>query len=199
MPDITTPDDRLRQVFEEGLALHRADDFHGAVQRYLQVLAERPNLWFVADNLCQALLAAGDHKAGFALYDNRFHRPRSAVPRPTLSFPEWRGEPLAGRSILVWPEQGFGDQIMFVRFARFLAEAGAEVSLGAYPLLARLFAELTENVVPAGDPSAVPAHDFWISAGSIPGRLGLGSDHIWSGPYLRTRADGAGIGICVAG
>lgn len=193
---LDAPQDRLRSVFEDGVALHRADDLRGAVSHYLRVLAERPNLWFVTDNLAQALLALGDFRAGFSLYDIRFHRPRQAVPRPTLPFPEWRGEPILGKSVLIWPEQGFGDQIMFARFAASLAEVGAKVTLAATPPLFRLFSTLSTPVVAAT--SDVPLHDFWVMAGSIPGRLGL-SKVPSAPPFPIFRQGGEGLGVAVRG
>lgn len=186
--------DRLRAIFEEGVARHRADDLEGASRCYLRVLAERPDLWFVTDNLCQALLARGDFKAGFALYENRFHRPKSVVPRPDLPTPEWRGDPVDGRSVLVWPEQGFGDQIMFARFAAPLREAGARVFLAAHPALQRLFADLPFPVVPVASP---PPHDVWVSAGSIPARLGLSA--LPPPLALPTGSWGDGIGVVTRG
>lgn len=50
-----------------------------------------------------------------------------------------KGDGVAGRSIVVCQEQGFGDSLQFVRFAPDLAAAGAMVTLVVPPNLVRLF------------------------------------------------------------
>jgi tetratricopeptide (TPR) repeat protein len=191
-------DDSVRAIFEEAVALHRSGEFDAAIELYTRALALRPDLWFIADNLCQALLASGNFAAGFALYDNRFHRPHSAVPRPTLPFPEWRGEPIRGRSVLVWPEQGYGDQIMFARFVPALANAGAAVTIAAPLPLAELLEPLGK-IARIDELDALAGHDFWVSAASIPARLGVARLEVWEGPYLPCKPGGKGIGVASRG
>jgi hypothetical protein len=53
--------------------------------------------------------------------------------------PQWRGEPLAGRHMLIHNEQGLGDQIMFACALQEVVDAAAEVTLVAAPELAALF------------------------------------------------------------
>jgi hypothetical protein len=159
------------------------------------MLAERPELADVQANLALALLGAGQYAEGFLLYDLRFTRREGRVAKPALTFPEWRGEPLAARSILVWMEQGYGDQIMFARFAGELARRGARVSILAPPPLARLFASLPADVIVAEGKVTIPPHDFWVMPGSIPGRLGTTLETLPNAPYLPGRDGGEGTGL----
>jgi len=186
-------------IFREGVALHRRGDFEGAITRYQAVLQEMPDLLIARDNLCLALLANGDYAAGFALYDVRFERVKNKVERPSLSFPEWRGEPIKDRSLLIWPEQGFGDQLMFARFAASLVEAGARVSMVVPPPLARLFGSLPVSIIVAAGSVSIPQHDFWIMAGSIPGRLRTTLATLPREPYLPCRPGGHGVGLVTRG
>ena len=55
-----------------------------------------------------------------------------------LPQPRWNGEPLAGRTILLRAEQGLGDTLQFVRYARLLKERGARVVVEAQPALVSL-------------------------------------------------------------
>jgi tetratricopeptide (TPR) repeat protein len=62
-----------------------------------------------------------------------------AMGRP-FTQPWWQGEPLAGRSILVWADQGLGDEIMFANPVPDLVAMSACVVLECAPRLERLFA-----------------------------------------------------------
>src|SRR5262245_27988135 len=85
----------------------------------------------------EELLATGDYAEGFRLYDSwRDVFPQHAAKWP---LPAWSGEDLTGRRFLIGGEQGFGDQIMFARFATFLQQRGADVLWLAKPPLVRLF------------------------------------------------------------
>ena len=52
----------------------------------------------------------------------------------------WKGEPLAGKSILLTTEQGIGDVVMFAGFIPHLLAEGAKPSLAAHPRIMPLFA-----------------------------------------------------------
>jgi tetratricopeptide (TPR) repeat protein len=90
-------------------------------------------------NLSLALLGAGNFLQGWQEYEWRWHWDRFPEPRRLLPLPLWRGEELAGKRILVWTEQGFGDAIHTVPLALGLLEHGAEVYLEAPLPLVRLF------------------------------------------------------------
>lgn len=98
-----------------------------------------------------ALLAQGRLAEGFPIYDAWREIPDSPVPSaPDLGRPLWTGQDLAGKNVLVWGEEGFGDQIMYARFAPLLREAGAEVIWVCDPALERLVREgLGMTAVPA--------------------------------------------------
>jgi tetratricopeptide (TPR) repeat protein len=125
-------------------------------------------------NLGFMLLARGRLAEGWpcmeARYDPALARPIAA--RPCLGFPQWQGEDLAGRSIVVWPEQGFGDQIQFVRYLPMLKAAGARhVTLVCHdPLAPLLRAVAGADAVLAASEAAtsLPLHDFWVFMLSLP-------------------------------
>jgi len=72
-------------------------------------------------NLCFALLGQGKVVEGFALHEMRFTTP-GEVPRigARILKPRWSGEPLAGRSLFVWMEQGLGDHFYYARYLAML-------------------------------------------------------------------------------
>ncbi len=99
--------------------------------------------------------------------------------------PVWKGESLAGRTILVHTEQGFGDSLQFVRYARLLHQRGARVVVTCEKSLVRLFRECPgiEQVVPKG--TEVPPFDMHSPLMSLPGILRTGVTTIPADvPYL---------------
>jgi hypothetical protein len=139
-------------------------------------------------NLGYMRLGLGDFAGGWPLYEARAEVPDQNAAKPGLPN-EWQGEDLTGRSILVWPEQGFGDQIQFARYIPALVERGAAVTLVTPPPLARLFAGLGAEVVELSPSTTLPAPDTWSLIGSLPGKLG--SMDFRPTPYLAAQAGGA--------
>jgi hypothetical protein len=88
------------------------------------------------------LLRQGRWEEGWAGYARRFEAgPFSNVRRFDFNLPEWRGESLAGKKILIHPEQGLGDQIMFASIIPELIEEGAEIYLACSFELVDLFSD----------------------------------------------------------
>ncbi|MBF0293908.1 MAG: tetratricopeptide repeat protein [Magnetococcales bacterium] len=124
-------------------------------------------------NLALLLLMRGAFREGWPLYDARLHPDNAelSVRPPDLPFPMWRGEDLAGASLLILPEQGWGDLIQFCRYATLLRSLGASrITLVAHPVLVTLLASLegVDQVVEEREDQAWPPHDFWVFPLSIP-------------------------------
>lgn len=120
-----------------------------------------------AFNLALALMMTGTHmREGFALYERRLERPEA--PRRTFARPRWQGDEIAGRTILLHTEQGFGDTLQFVRYAPLVASRGARVILEVQAPLTRLCAAMPgiEQVIATGE--ALPAFDLHCPLLSLP-------------------------------
>lgn len=130
-------------------------------------------------------LLAGDME-GFAQYEARRRLPE--LPPPEFRQPAWAGEGLAGRRILLYPEQGLTDALMFVRYAGALKLRGASVLVLCQAALADLLRTCADidDVVREGDP--LPAFDCHCAFASLPGLLGIEADPTRQTPYLSAPA-----------
>jgi tetratricopeptide (TPR) repeat protein len=125
-------------------------------------------------SLALALLAQGRYAEGWALYEARRELGNPGIFAPDGPTPEWRGEPIAGKRIVVCAEQGYGDQIMFARYLEPLGAAGAEVVVGCNRVIGPLFAGAGLPIAPfTARHRALPPCDYWVLEGSLPLRLGL--------------------------
>jgi len=143
-----------------------------AVNAYSRALALDPAHMRARWHRALSLLALGRWREGFADYEARraLGDPRAATR--AAPGPAWTGrEDVAGRTVLLLAEQGFGDTLMFVRFARALHERGARVLLAAARELAPLLAPLPWLAAVVTPDAPLPACDFTCALGSLPARL----------------------------
>lgn len=123
----------------------------------------------------QFLLKIGRLRAGFDAYEIRLARARETpVDRNRRGYaqPRWQGQPLAGRTLLVHHEQGFGDIIQFARYLPLVkARAGAEatVLLDVPPRIRRLIADLPgpDRVIDWTPETPPPTFDTYIPMMSL--------------------------------
>ena len=130
-----------------------------------------PGLADVRHNLACMLLRSGRMTGeSWAWYEFRLQL--NPAERHLASIPRWAGEDIAGKTILLHAEQGFGDTIQFARYAPLVKALGARVILAVQPALCRLLADApgTDAVVSTG--AAIPPHDVFCPLLSLPGVFG---------------------------
>jgi tetratricopeptide (TPR) repeat protein len=128
------------------------------------------------------LLLLGDFERGWPEYEWR-HRLSPCPPRQ----PVWDGSDLAGQTILLYAEQGFGDTFQFVRYTALVKERGGTVVVECQRPLTRLLTGQAgiDHLVPRGYPPHCPV-EVYASLGSLPGMLGTSLVTIPGRvPYLR--------------
>ncbi len=139
-------------------------------------------------HFCDAYLRllTGDFVEGWRKYEWRW---LTADVKPHgLTLPLWDGKDLRG-TILLHSEQGFGDNIQCVRFARLVKEKGGTVLLSCPPSLARLFKDVAgiDGIFPDG--RDVPGYDVHAPVMSLPGIFQTTVDTIPAAvPYLQSDA-----------
>ncbi|WP_246791971.1 tetratricopeptide repeat protein [Burkholderia perseverans] len=165
-----------------GSITRQSGRFDEAEEAYRRALALRPDYPDAAFGLATLLLARGRFEEGWQRYESRYTHPRfvHADTLRRLACPQWRGEPLTGRAVLVWQEDGLGDMIQFARYLPMLKEAGAQqVTVACMRGLHRLLAGV-HGVDAVLDHDAVQARDAhfdcWTSLMSAPAGFGTTLD-----------------------
>jgi hypothetical protein len=180
-------------LFRQAAAFNSEGRFELAEGVYREIMERWPDDPRAPYTLSTHLLSRGAYEEGWALYESRSLVPETGIKRPRVSYPEWDGADVG--SLLIFPEQGLGDQIMFARYIPLLVARGIRVTLLCSPTLVRLFAGLGAQVVPASGEVTLPRHDAWCLIGSLPHHVG----GIPPAPYLPGTQDGAGTGLCTHG
>jgi Flp pilus assembly protein TadD len=138
----------------------------------------------IAWDLAITQLRAGDYANGFKGYEARWRLPRNETK--LCDGPQWAGENISGKRILLQSEQGFGDALQFARYVPLVAARGARVVVECLSELRSLFAAISgvEEFVIKGNPS--PPVDLSIPLLSLPRVFGTTLATIPAQvPYLR--------------
>lgn len=131
-----------------------------------------------------AMLVMGQMEEGWQHYEWRWLRPNLPVPLRDFGRPEWRGEDISARTILLHHEQGLGDSIQFVRFVAQVAARAGKVILEVPGNLRALYACIPDvTLATYGGP--LPPFDVQLPLMSLPHVLGVTIDTIPAPiPYL---------------
>ncbi len=168
-----------------GVALFTLRRLDEARPCFDQALAIEPEAVEPHMNRATARLLAGDLAGGFAEYRWRWRAAGARHGRPEVAAPDWEGEPLDGRRLLVFAEQGFGDSLQFVRFVPQVMALGARVTLLVEPPLVRLFAASLPGVEVVSRLPPGAAFDRQAAMLCLPRLLGVTLDTIPAAtPYL---------------
>jgi len=194
--------DLVQGPLNQGVAYYRESRLEEAAAALRDALALEPDNAQVHYNLAQVLLLKGDLTNGFAEYEWRWAS--SEFPSPRLMFlqPRWQGEPLAGRTLLVHAEQGFGDVLQFCRLLPLAARGGKVVFLGPGSLMELM--EGLEGVTLVAEGNELPKFDLYCPLLSLPHLLGPGFEV--RPPYLKApqqtmfdKGPGLHVGLVWAG
>ncbi len=160
--------DYVPAMIHAGDALQALGRHDEAVGMFRRAVAAKPDHAEAHFNLGVALLSQGAFHEGWQEYAWRFRMDAYAGFRPPIPAPAWTGEPLAGKRILIFAEQGMGDTIQFVRYATPLAAQGAEVHCLCAEAVAGIVATVDGIAVVHGYGGKVPRFDYQISLMELP-------------------------------
>ena len=157
-----------------------------------QLLRAHPDMHEARLNRGLIQLRRQRFREGWQDYEARKLAGGNYQPR-NLSLPEWRGEPLTGKTLLIHAEQGIGDQIMFASCVKDVIALGAGCLLECAAPLEKLFARSFAPAMVIGEQTddelmrraRAAGAGCQIALGSLPLRLRTDAGRFSGAPYLR--------------
>src|SRR5262249_45668940 len=107
------------------VCLHLSAQYEEALICFERAIVLKPDHHEARFNLALLARVRGDYARGWEEYEQRWHL--LEVQKPTVSQPEWQGEPLDGKTIMLHAEQGLGDTIQCLRYVPLVAARGGRV------------------------------------------------------------------------
>ena len=154
-----------------GLALVERGRHAEAADAYRQALTQNPTFAKARWNLAMARLMLGD-RGGWDDYEARLDVPELGNASDVPGVPRFTGGDVRGKRLLLDVEQGYGDMLQFVRFAKTLEARGATAIVRAHAPIASLI-RTVPGVAEVVAADATPAVDAWLPLMSLPGLLGI--------------------------
>jgi tetratricopeptide (TPR) repeat protein len=166
--------------------LGRLDEASVAYQMALGVAPDHPEAnWSVG----LLALMRGDFTNGWPEYEWRWKSKVQAGDYIQSPKPQWRGEDIAGKTILIWLEQCYGDYIQFCRYVPLVAERGARIILEVPSRLQRLVTRLDCEFTQTAPGARQSEFDVHCPLMSLPLAFGTTLDNIPAKiPYLTAEA-----------
>lgn len=162
-------------TFNAAIAFRQSGAFAAALALLERAAALAPATADLIWERALARLQVGDYAGGLRDYEARFGI--ATYRNRILHGPRWDGGDLAGRTLLITAEQGFGDTLLAARYVPLAAERGGRVILECHPELRRILADLP--VAALADPGApLPAFDIQVSQMSLPGLFGTRAEAV---------------------
>jgi hypothetical protein len=135
-------------------------------------------------------MLTGALEEGFALYE---WRKRLPLPIEARDYPQplWTGEQnIAGKTLLLYIEQGLGDTMMFYRYALMARDKGAHVVLAAQDSIGALLRDADSGIEILGSGQVPAQFDYHAPLMSLPLAFGTRMQAIPAAvPYLRARCE----------
>ena len=147
-----------------GSALQALNQHREAIASYDRAVALKHDYADAHWNGALARLCIGDLPGGFAKFEWRW---RTGDGGPSFRQPLWLGaQPLSGKTILLYAEQGVGDCLQFARYVPLVTERGAQVLLAVHRELKALLSDLADEIFAEGE--ALPPFDLRCPLLSLP-------------------------------
>ena len=156
-----------------GNAYQEQGELELAIQAYHKAIEIQDDFAEAHNNLGQILLLLGHFRQGWEEYEWRWQCRNFSIGERNFPQPLWNGSNLQGKSILVWTEQGIGDEIMFANLLDSLKKISnhiiVECEIRLVAFFQRSFPEI--QFVPRENPPNSrllnPNIDYQVPIGSL--------------------------------
>jgi tetratricopeptide (TPR) repeat protein len=172
--------DFVETLENKAVSLVELQRFDAAFAVCHRVRAIDPSRAVAEWNLALLQMLTGNFEAGWAGREARWRISALSASYPRVSQPMWLGaETIAGKTLLVYSDEGIGDAIQFARYVPMVAARGARVILvvqdALYPLLSELAG--VSQCLPKSA-ARLPAFDLHCASSSLPLAFGTRLDTI---------------------
>ena len=208
--------DLPRPYMSRGALIERQGRYAEALADFERAIALKPDYALAHTARAHALLRLGRYEEGWPEYEWRWRVDKFPGRRPDPRRPLWDGSDLAGKTLLLYSEQGMGDAIQFVRYLPMAAARGGRVVLVCPPALARLFGRVPGVASVVTEPPDPATYDVQLPLMSLPHAFGTTPETVPNQvPYLtvardlleswerrvtaRRQGPGPKVGLCWAG
>lgn len=155
----------LARVYQEKKELNEA-------KKYLEkVIKINPNHTESKFELSYLYLAQENYIQGFKAFESRIEMPTHKDKYNYLPFAKWEEQSLKNKNLILYHEQGFGDNIQFIRFLNKLPQTN--ISVGIQNPLKKLFTYNYPNINFVSQINETDNYDFMLPLMSIPYKMQL--------------------------
>jgi tetratricopeptide (TPR) repeat protein len=160
-----------------GRVLRGLGDLDGALARFREAQAIEPDHPRAGFGEAMVQLLEGNYEDGWRNYERRWESLDHKTPMRKYAQPLWRGQRVEGGRVLLWPEQGIGDEIMFAGLLPNALRTGNQIVLACDPRLQPLFARSFPGIevvaetrsIGTQEPLPPPGVHAHLPIGSLPG------------------------------
>jgi Tfp pilus assembly protein PilF len=151
-----------------GQVLRELERYDEALASYDRALALQPQHVMAHCNAAALRLLTGDFERGWVHFEWRWRKKSVIAANRNFPHPMWRGEPIAGKTILIHSEQGLGDTIQFCRYVPLVAARGAQVIFEVQKTLREIMVPLAAEAQVTAKGGPLPAFDLHCPLVSLP-------------------------------
>jgi Flp pilus assembly protein TadD len=168
-----------------GNALRDKGQLDDAIAAYRHAVALRPDYAEARMALGMVFLLCGDFSQGWREFEWRLKLNNQQAAAERFAQPRWDGSELTGRTILIHADEGFGDTLQFIRYAKVIVDGGGKIILESQPQLSQLLQQSFGNCLCVVRGQTLGPFDVHCPVASLPLAFGTTLDNIpHQVPYL---------------